>query len=102
MFDEDVYKSFTAIVAKAKKACKTPESKQFVADWEGRLEEAGQLAGENELADQKASKAKKRVARRKQKATARKKAPSVAGPKRSTRSSRRNVDTENQENVAIQ
>ena len=100
LFDEDVYKSFATIVVKAKKAGKTPESKQFVADWEGRLEEAGQLAGENELADQKASKAKKRVARRKQKTASRKKAPAAAGSKRSTRTSRRGAGIEIDENIA--
>jgi len=98
LFDEDVYKSFTTIVSKAKKASKSPESKQFVADWEARLEEAGQIGAENEAADAKALQAKRRAARRKQKQKTKGKQPAV-GKKRSTRSSRAAAALEDAENM---
>jgi len=94
LFDEEVYKSFATIVTKAKKVCnKTPESKLFIEEWEAKLQEAGQLGAENELADKKASQAKKRAARRKQKQQT--KASTRTTARRSTR--RNNVSDEEAE-----
>ena len=66
LFDEDVMKNFSSIVIKAKKFAK-PEMKEFVEDWETKLNELSQVGLENELAGKKALKAKSKAAKRKAK-----------------------------------
>jgi condensin complex subunit 1 len=66
LFDEEVKKSFSSIVSKAKKSAK-PELKQTIEEWETKLSEQAELAGENELAGDKASKAKTRASKRSKK-----------------------------------
>lgn len=63
LFDEDVKKSFFSVLAKAKKFAK-PEMKDCLADLESKLEEFAKIGGENQLADEKAAKAKAQAAKR--------------------------------------
>lgn len=64
LFDDDVHKNFAMIVTKAKKFAK-PEMKQFVEQFESKLQEHSAIGLENQVADQKALKAKKKAAKRK-------------------------------------
>jgi condensin complex subunit 1 len=64
LFDEDVMKNFSSIVSKAKKFAK-PEMKEFVQDWETKLNEFSQVGLENELAGKKALKSKSKAAKKK-------------------------------------
>ena len=67
LYDEDVYKAFCSIVTKAKKTLK-PEHRQFIEEWEVKLNEMAAAGAENEQADAQAGKdlvrARKRVARK--------------------------------------
>lgn len=63
LFDEQVNKSFASIVTKAKKFMK-PERKQLLEEWETKLNEFAFTGAENQRADEKAAKAKKRATRR--------------------------------------
>jgi len=63
LFDEDVKKSFLSVVTKAKKFMK-PEMKQFMEEWEAKLNESAELGAENQAANAKAAKAKLRASRR--------------------------------------
>jgi condensin complex subunit 1 len=63
LFDEDVHKSFLSIVTKAKKAMK-PEKRQFLEEWEAKMNDFAQLGAENQQADEKAARAKSRASRR--------------------------------------
>jgi condensin complex subunit 1 len=71
LFDEDVKKNFAAVVTKAKKFMK-PEMRQFLEEWEAKLNESAGLGAENQAADEKAARAKaqasKRAARKKKQA----------------------------------
>ena len=64
LFDEDVKKSFFSVLTKAKKFAK-PEMKDCLTDWESKLEEFAKIGGENQLAVEKAVKAKAQAAKRK-------------------------------------
>lgn len=66
LHDDDVRKSFASIVTKAKKNLK-PEFRQFVEDWEAKLDETAIAAGEDEEADVQAGKARARARKRAQK-----------------------------------
>jgi condensin complex subunit 1 len=74
LFDDDVKKWLSAVVTKAKKFMK-PEMRQFLEEWEAKLNEQAELGAENELAGEKAARAKerasKRGARKKQRASKR-------------------------------
>jgi condensin complex subunit 1 len=72
LFDENVNKSFMAIVSKAKKSLMKPEMRQFLEDWEIKLSESADLGAENILAGETAARAKTKARRR---ATRRKKKP---------------------------
>ena len=63
LFDPDVNKSFAAILTKAKKFMK-PEMKQFLEEWETKLNESADLGAENQLAGEKAARAKAKARRR--------------------------------------
>jgi len=63
LFDEDVMKSFSSIVTKGKKLTK-PESRQFVDEWESKLNESAALGTENQAAGEKAANARARASRR--------------------------------------
>lgn len=63
LFDEDVKKSFMSVVTKAKKFMK-PEMKQFMEEWEAKLNESAELGAENQAVNEKAAKAKLRASRR--------------------------------------
>lgn len=62
LFDEEVKKSFSSIVAKAKKFAKV-ELKQVLEEWEAKLNEQAELGAENELAGEKASRARARASK---------------------------------------
>ena len=64
LFDDDVHKNFSSIITKAKKFAK-PEMKQFVEEFEAKVQEYSAIGLENQAADQKAQKAKKKAATRK-------------------------------------
>ncbi len=66
LFDDDVKKSFFAIVTKAKKSAK-PETKEILEDWEGKLQEFASIGEENQRAGKKAANAKRKAAKRKDK-----------------------------------
>ena len=63
LYDDDVRKSFSSIVTKAKKNLK-PELRQFVEEWEAKLNEMAATGAENEEADAKAGKARARARKR--------------------------------------
>ena len=63
LFDEDIKKSFASIVSKAKKFMK-PEMKQFLDEWEGKLDKLAELGAENQEAGEKAERAKKKASKR--------------------------------------
>jgi len=63
LYDDDVRKSFFSIVAKAKKNLK-PEFRQFVEEWEAKLNEMAVAGAENEELDAKAGKARVRARKR--------------------------------------
>ena len=63
LFDEDIRKSFSSIVSKAKKFMK-PEMKQFLDEWEEKLDKLAELGAENEKAGEKAERAKKKASKR--------------------------------------
>lgn len=63
IFDEQVNKSFSTIVTKAKKFMK-PECKQLLEEWEAKLNEFACTGAENQRATEKAAQAKKRAFRR--------------------------------------
>lgn len=67
--DDSVQKSFLSIVTKARKTAK-PEMKQLLEDWEEKLTVQARIGQENQIAGEKASKAK---AKAKRKASRRKK-----------------------------
>jgi condensin complex subunit 1 len=62
LFDEEVKKSFFSIVAKAKKFAKV-ELKQVLEEWETKLNEQAELGAENELAGEKAARARARASK---------------------------------------
>ena len=62
LFDEEVKKSFFSIVAKAKKFAKI-ELKQVLEEWETKLNEQAELGAENELAGEKAARARARASK---------------------------------------
>lgn len=64
LFDEDVNKSFSSIVSKAKKVVNKPERRQLLEEWEAKLDELANTGAENQRASEKAAKAKKRATRR--------------------------------------
>ena len=75
LHDEEVRKHFSTILTKAKKLSK-PELKQGLEEFESKLDEQAQLGKENELAGEKAKKAKIRASKTrvsKRKGTRRKK-----------------------------
>jgi len=61
--DDDVKKSFLSIIVKAKKSMK-PEMKQFIEEWEAKVNESADVGAENEQADKSAEKAKAKAKRR--------------------------------------
>lgn len=63
LYDDDVRKSFSSIVTKAKKNLK-PEFRQFVEEWEAKLNEMAVAGAENEDVDTKAGKARARARKR--------------------------------------
>ena len=63
LFDEEVKKSFSTIVSKTKKFAK-PELKQLVEEWESKLDEHANIAGENHRAGEKAAKARAKASKR--------------------------------------
>ena len=63
LFDEDVNRSFVSIVTKAKKFMK-PEMRQFLEEWESKLSESAEVGAENQLAGEKAARAKAKARRR--------------------------------------
>jgi condensin complex subunit 1 len=63
LFDDDVKKSFSSIVFKAKKSAK-PEMKQFLEEWEAKLQEMAEVSAENQQAGKKAAKARARASRK--------------------------------------
>ena len=63
LYDDDVRKSFSSIVSKAKKNLK-PELRQFVEEWEEKLSEMAAAGAENEEEDAKAGKARARARKR--------------------------------------
>eukprot|EP00977_Amphora_coffeiformis_P007045 scaffold1522_cov166-Amphora_coffeaeformis.AAC.23 len=63
LYDDDVRKSFSSIVSKAKKNLK-PEFRQFVEEWEAKLNEMAVAGAENEEVDAKAGKARARARKR--------------------------------------
>ncbi|KAG7349724.1 non-SMC mitotic condensation complex subunit 1 [Nitzschia inconspicua] len=60
LYDEDVKKHFFSIISKAKKFVK-PELKQALEEFENKLNEESELGKENQLAGEKAAKAKKKA-----------------------------------------
>jgi condensin complex subunit 1 len=60
LYDEDVKKHFFSIITKAKKFAK-PELKQALEEFEAKLNEESELGKENQLAGEKAAKAKTRA-----------------------------------------
>jgi condensin complex subunit 1 len=62
LFDEEVKKSFFSIVARAKKFAKA-ELKQVLEEWETKLNEQAELGAENELAGEKAARARARASK---------------------------------------
>lgn len=62
LFDEDIMKSFVGIVIKAKKFMK-PEMKEFIEEWESKLNEFNNLGVENQQANEKASMALRKAPR---------------------------------------
>ena len=71
LFDENVNKSFSSIVIKAKKFMK-PERKQLIEEWEAKLNEFASIGMENQRADENATKSKKRAGKKQHTASARK------------------------------
>jgi condensin complex subunit 1 len=63
LFDEDIMKSFASVVTKAKKFMK-PEMREFLEEWEAKLNELAELGAENEAAGEKAARAKVRASKR--------------------------------------
>jgi condensin complex subunit 1 len=63
LFDEEVKKSFLSILTKAKKVAK-PELKQALEEWESKLNEHSELGIENQVAGEKASRAKAQASKR--------------------------------------
>jgi condensin complex subunit 1 len=63
LFDEDVKKSLSSIVIKAKKFAK-PETKECLEEWEAKLNEHAMLGEENQRAGKKAVRAKAKAAKR--------------------------------------
>lgn len=66
LFDDDVKKSFFAILTKSKKFAK-PEMKECLEEWEAKLNEHAALGEENQRAGKKAKAAKRKAAKRKKK-----------------------------------
>jgi condensin complex subunit 1 len=63
LYDDEVKRHFFSIVSKAKKFAKT-ELKQALGEWESKLNEQSALGKENELAGDKAAKAKTTASKR--------------------------------------
>lgn len=63
LYDEDVKKNFMSIVTKAKKFSK-PEARQFVDEWEAKLNESAEVSAENQATGEKAAKARARASKR--------------------------------------
>jgi condensin complex subunit 1 len=63
LFDEDVKKSFATVVTKVKKFMK-PDMRQFLEEWEAKLNELAELGAENQAAGEKAVRAKARASKR--------------------------------------
>jgi condensin complex subunit 1 len=63
LFDDDVKKNFATVVTKAKKFMK-PDMRQFLEEWETKLNEFAGLGAENQAADEKAARAKARASKR--------------------------------------
>ena len=63
LIDEDVRKNFFCIVAKVKKFAK-PDSRQFLEEWEARLNESAEQGAEDQEAGAKATRAKARALKR--------------------------------------
>lgn len=63
LHDDDVKKSFSSIASKAKKNLK-PELRQFVEEWEEKLNEMAEAGAENEVEDARAGKARTRARKR--------------------------------------
>ena len=63
LFDEEVKKSFLSILSKAKKFAK-PELKQALDEWETKLNEHAELGMENQLAGEKAARARSQASKR--------------------------------------
>jgi condensin complex subunit 1 len=64
LHDDDVRKSFAAIVAKAKKSLTKPECKQSIEDWEIKLNAEADLGSENQATQEAAVKVKSKVQKR--------------------------------------
>ena len=63
LFDEEVKKSFLSILSKAKKFAK-PELKQALDEWETKLNEHAELGMENQVAGEKAARARAKASKR--------------------------------------
>lgn len=63
LYDDEVKRHFFSIVTKAKKFAK-PELKQALGEWENKLNEQSSLGKENELAGEKAARAKVAASKR--------------------------------------
>lgn len=94
LFDDDVKKSFFAILAKTKKFAKS-ETKECLEEWEAKLNEHSLLGEENERAGKKAKAAKRKAAKRK----TRKKKVALESDEEDGEESQGDEETENMENV---
>ena len=63
LFDEDVLRNFMSIVTKTKKFAK-PEMKQYLEEWETKLKQQSEMGLEDEEANKKAARTKKRAVKR--------------------------------------
>merc|ERR1712150_48566 len=63
LFDEDVFRSFSAIVAKIKKVVNESELKESLDEWESRLNKQSEECLANERADSKVRLARERTLR---------------------------------------
>jgi len=64
LFDDDVFKTFSTMISKARKALSKPESKQLLDEWEAKVDSFSSAGKEDAAASSKATKAKVKASRR--------------------------------------
>lgn len=70
LFDEEIKKSFAALITKARKGTSKPELRQIIDEWEGKLSELVEASQENFEATAAASRAKRKARNRRKKLVA--------------------------------